>query len=60
MSPVQPSVHVQLKPVGSSTQVAPFIHGDDKQACSTDERKKTEEVEKMEAWQRRKEGEMRK
>lgn len=35
--PVQLLVQVQVKPVGFSTQVAPFMHGDDKHACSTDE-----------------------
>ncbi len=44
--PVQPSVQTQLKPAGFSTQVAPFIQGDDKHACSTDERRNMEKVEK--------------
>lgn len=44
--PVQPFVQMQVNPIGFSTQVAPFIHGDDKHACSTDERRKMEEVEK--------------
>lgn len=44
--PVQSLVQVQENPIGFSTQVAPFIHGDDKQACSTDENgvEKTEGV----------------
>ena len=45
MRPVQPSVQMQLKPVGSSTQVAPFMHGDDKHACSTEGMTETGEVE---------------
>lgn len=35
--PVQLLLQMQVKPAGFSTQVAPFIHGDDKHACSTDE-----------------------
>lgn len=35
--PVHSFVQVQVNPIGFSKQVAPFIHGDDKQACSTDE-----------------------
>lgn len=35
--PVQSSVQMQVNPIGFSTQVAPLTHGDDKQACSTDE-----------------------
>lgn len=35
--PVQLLPQTQVKPAGFSTQVAPFIHGDDKHACSTDE-----------------------
>lgn len=34
--PVHSPVHTQVNPIGFSTQVAPLMHGDDKQACSTD------------------------
>lgn len=37
MCPVQSLVQTQVNPIGFSTQVAPLTHGDDKQACSTDE-----------------------
>lgn len=35
--PVQSFVQMQVNPIGFSSQVAPLMHGDDKQACSTDE-----------------------
>lgn len=48
--PVQLLVQMQAKPVGFSTQVAPFMHGDDKHACSTDEGHRECRRDDKDAW----------